>query len=37
MGILAYHAQTYTTLDLGLFSTDGTKSMIVIWLRSRGE
>ncbi len=32
MGILAYHAQTYTALDLGLFSTDGTKSMPVIWL-----
>ncbi|WP_170333914.1 branched-chain amino acid ABC transporter permease [Ruegeria arenilitoris] len=32
MGILAYHAQTYTALDLGLFTTDGTKSMPVIWL-----
>lgn len=32
MGILAYHAQTYTALDLGLFSTGGTKSMPVIWL-----
>jgi branched-chain amino acid transport system permease protein len=32
MGILAYHAQTYTALDLGLFSIDGTKSMLVIWL-----
>lgn len=32
MGILAYHAQTYTTLDLGLFSTGGTNSMPVIWL-----
>ncbi|CUK09292.1 leucine/isoleucine/valine transporter permease subunit [Ruegeria denitrificans] len=32
MGILAYHAQTYTALDLGPFSTDGTKSMPVIWL-----
>ncbi|MCA0930329.1 branched-chain amino acid ABC transporter permease [Ruegeria profundi] len=32
MGILAYHAQTYTALDLGLFSMDGTKSMPVIWL-----
>ena len=31
MGILAYHAQTYTSLDLGLFSTDGTKMMPVIW------
>lgn len=32
MGILAYHAQTYTVLDLGLFTTDGTKSMPLIWL-----
>ncbi len=32
MGILAYHAQTYTTLDLGLISIDGTKSMPLIWL-----
>lgn len=32
MGILAYHAQTYSTLDLGLFTTDGTKMMPVIWL-----
>jgi len=32
MGILAHHAQTYTALDLGLFSTDGTKFMPVIWL-----
>ncbi|WP_170763660.1 branched-chain amino acid ABC transporter permease [Ruegeria lacuscaerulensis] len=32
MGILAYHAQTYTALDLGFFTTDGTKSMPVIWL-----
>ncbi len=32
MGILAYHAQTYTALDLGLISIDGTKSMPVIWL-----
>ncbi|WP_170413402.1 branched-chain amino acid ABC transporter permease [Ruegeria arenilitoris] len=32
MGILAYHAQTYTALDLGLFTTDGTKAMPVIWL-----
>ncbi|KUJ77113.1 branched-chain amino acid ABC transporter permease [Ruegeria profundi] len=32
MGILAYHAQTYTALDLGLFSMDGTKSMPMIWL-----
>ncbi|WP_147127607.1 branched-chain amino acid ABC transporter permease [Shimia ponticola] len=32
MGILAYHAQTYSTLDLGLFTTEGTKLMPVIWL-----
>ena len=32
MGILAYHAQTYTALDLGLFSTTGTKLMPVIWV-----
>ncbi|GAA6160929.1 branched-chain amino acid ABC transporter permease [Ruegeria sp. HU-ET01832] len=32
MGILAYHAQTYSTLNLGLFSTDGTTSMPLIWL-----
>ena len=32
MGILAYHAQTYTPLDLGLLSIAGTKSMPVIWL-----
>lgn len=32
MGILAYHAQTFTTLDLGLFTTEGTKSMPIIWL-----
>lgn len=32
MGILAYHAQTYTALDLGLFTVSGTKSMPVIWL-----
>lgn len=32
MGILAYHAQTYTALNLGLISIDGTKSMPVIWL-----
>jgi branched-chain amino acid transport system permease protein len=36
MGILAYHAQTYTTLDLGLFSTGGTKLMPVIWLVAMG-
>ncbi|EAR52092.1 ABC transporter permease protein [Oceanicola granulosus HTCC2516] len=32
MGILAHHAQTYTALDLGLFTVSGTKSMPVIWL-----
>ena len=32
MGILAYHAQTYTTLDLGLFATAGSNSMPVIWI-----
>ncbi|MEL6521743.1 MAG: branched-chain amino acid ABC transporter permease [Pseudomonadota bacterium] len=32
MGILAHHAQTYTALDLGLFATDGTKLMPIIWL-----
>ena len=32
MGILAYHAQTYTALDLGAFSIEGTKSMPVVWL-----
>ena len=32
MGILAHHAQTFTALDLGLFQTNGTKMMPVIWL-----
>ena len=32
MGILAYHAQTYTALDLGFVSFGGTKSMPLIWL-----
>lgn len=32
MGILAYHAQTFTTLDIGPFSTNGTKLMPIIWL-----
>lgn len=32
MGILAFHAQTYAPLDLGLFEVAGTKSMPVIWL-----
>ena len=32
MGILAYHAQTYTALDLGLFWVNGTKLMPVIWV-----
>ena len=32
MGILASHAQTFTSIDLVLFSVDGTKMMPVIWL-----
>ncbi|WP_416884457.1 branched-chain amino acid ABC transporter permease [Marivita sp.] len=32
MGILAYHAQTYTSLDLLGMSLAGTKSMPIIWL-----
>lgn len=32
MGVLAHHAQTYTALDLGIISFDGTKSMLIIWL-----
>ncbi|MBT8415830.1 MAG: branched-chain amino acid ABC transporter permease [Silicimonas sp.] len=32
MGILAFHAQTYTPLELGALSFGGTKSMPVIWL-----
>ncbi len=32
MGILAFHAQTFTPLDFGAFSVAGTKSMPVIWL-----
>ncbi|MEY8829894.1 branched-chain amino acid ABC transporter permease [Sedimentitalea sp. XS_ASV28] len=32
MGVLAYHAQTYTPLELGPLSIAGTKSMPVIWL-----
>ena len=32
MGILASHAQSYTPLDLGLMTFEGTKSMPVIWL-----
>lgn len=32
MGILTYHAQTYTALDLGLISIEGSKSMPVIWI-----
>ena len=31
MGILAFHAQTYTALELGPLSIAGTKSMPVIW------
>lgn len=36
MGILAYHAQTYTPLDLGFVSLSGTKMMPVIWLTAMG-
>ena len=36
MGILAYQAQTYTVLDLGFFTTEGTKSMPIIWLVAMG-
>lgn len=32
MGILAHHAQSYTALELGFFTSEGTKSMPVIWL-----
>ena len=32
MGILAYHAQTFTALDLGILTIEGTRSMPVIWL-----
>ena len=32
MGILAFHAQTYTPLELGFFTIAGSKSMPVIWL-----
>lgn len=32
MGILAFHAQNFTPLELGLFSIEGTKSMPLIWL-----
>ena len=32
MGILAYHAQTYTALDLGIFTISGSKMMPLIWL-----
>lgn len=32
MGVLAYHAQTYTPLAEWPFVIDGTKSMLVIWL-----
>ncbi|WP_292292828.1 branched-chain amino acid ABC transporter permease [Marivita sp.] len=36
MGILAYHAQSFSALDLGLVSVAGTKSMPVIWLVALG-
>ncbi len=32
MGILAYHAQTYTPLDIFGLSLEGSKSMPLIWL-----
>ncbi len=32
MGVLAFHAQTYTALDFGVFTVEGTKSMPIIWL-----
>ena len=32
MGIIAFHAQTFTALEVGPFSISGTKSMPVIWL-----
>ncbi|MEM9427141.1 MAG: branched-chain amino acid ABC transporter permease [Pseudomonadota bacterium] len=32
MGILAFHAQTFSPLELGPLSTAGTKSMPVIWV-----
>ncbi len=32
MGILAFHAQSYTPLDLGPLTIAGTKSMPLIWL-----
>ncbi|MDV4145694.1 branched-chain amino acid ABC transporter permease [Shimia sp. FJ5] len=32
MGILAYHAQTYTPLEIFGLSIEGTKSMPIIWL-----
>lgn len=36
MGILAFHAQSFTPLDMGFFSTNGTKLMPVIWLVAMG-
>ena len=32
MGILAFHAQSFTPLEIGPFAFSGTKSMPVIWL-----
>ncbi|CAN0605768.1 unnamed protein product, partial [Ectocarpus sp. 12 AP-2014] len=32
MGILAFHAQTFTALNIAGISFEGTKSMPVIWL-----
>ena len=36
MGILAFHAQSYTPLELGPLSLEGTTSMPVIWLVALG-
>ena len=32
MGILAHHAQTFTPLELGPLTIEGTKSMPIIWI-----
>jgi branched-chain amino acid transport system permease protein len=36
MGILAFHAQSFTPLELGFVTLAGTKSMPVIWLAAIG-
>ncbi len=36
MGILAFHAQTYSALDLGFIQIEGSTSMPVIWLVAMG-